>query len=148
MVRVVVVVAAAAWGARTSLTLSRETVSTNNFGLGPKKSPFKKQKTRFFEDAKLFLFTMSRISSRLVTFGLETDGTRPSRVSSRLVSCCLDLVSSRDFRLVTGSTSKSFKRSQMLFTIKSLPPQVFEQGLFLSSPAQVCIDCQVSPRKC
>ncbi len=46
----------------------------------------------------------SRISSRLVTFGLETDRTRPSRNSSRLVTCRLGLVSSRDFRLVTGSS--------------------------------------------
>ena len=51
-----------------------------------------------------FLFTWSRISSRLEIFCLETDRTRPSRVSSRLVTCCLNLVSSRDFRLVTGPT--------------------------------------------
>ncbi len=44
-------------------------------------------------------------------FGLETDGTRPSRVSSRLVSCCLDLVSSRDLRLVTGPTTSGKKAS-------------------------------------
>ncbi len=45
---------------------------------------------------------MSRISSRLVTSHLETKPARPSRVSSRLVTSRLDLVSSRDFHLVTG----------------------------------------------
>ncbi len=51
---------------------------------------------------KKFLCTVSRILSRLVTFGLETKRARPSRVSSRLVTRRLDLVSSRDFRLVTN----------------------------------------------
>ena len=49
MVRVVVVVAAAAWGARTSLTVSRETVSTNNFGLGPKKVPLNAKNRGFLK---------------------------------------------------------------------------------------------------
>ncbi len=64
-------------------------------------------KTDFLKSAKKFLCTVSRISSRLVTFGLETNRTRPSRVSSRLVTCRLGLVSSRDFRLVTGSKKES-----------------------------------------
>ncbi len=69
-----------------------------------KKAPKKMQKMTFLNFAKKCLCTVSRISSRLVTFGLATDRTRPFRISSRLLTCRLDLVSSRDFRLVTGST--------------------------------------------
>ncbi len=43
-----------------------------------------------------------------MSFGPETNWTRPSRVSSRLVTCRLDLVSSRDFRLVTGPKQDFF----------------------------------------
>ncbi len=68
-----------------------------NYGLGPVTRRSRLEKGR---DETI------SISFRLVTFGLETDITRPSRISSRLVTCRLGLglVSSRDFRLVTGST--------------------------------------------
>ncbi len=65
------------------LTLSRETVSKNILYLG-----LYDAKNDVLNFAKKYPRTVSRsrISSRLVTFGLETDGTRPSRVSSRLVT--------------------------------------------------------------
>ncbi len=92
---------------RPDLVSSREFVSRDGleryFLSRPKKAPQKNAKNDILNFAEKFLCTVSRISSRLVTFGLETDRTRPSRISSRLETCRLDLVSSRDFRLVTGS---------------------------------------------
>ncbi len=60
---------------------------------------------------KKFFCTVSRISSRLASFGLETKGARPSRVSSRLVTRHLDLVSPRDSRLVTGPSTNPISLS-------------------------------------
>ncbi len=89
-------------GNETDLVSSRDFASRDpSRKINPSKTRKHGRKKSKFEENFGVKFSWSRISSRLLIFFVSRPNQRDRRVS-RLVTCRLDLVSSRDFRLITG----------------------------------------------
>ncbi len=86
-------------GGRRKSGLFRESIQKGE-KVGPVTRRSRLEKRR--DETRRITFYLLGLVSRLVSELFVSRPNRRDRLVSRLVTCCLDLVSSRDFRLVTG----------------------------------------------